>query len=350
MATLNTLRTKYGIVLSIVIAVVLLAFILGDQLNNRQGPQQYEDFAVAQIAGKTIYSAEYAKAKQPADERKNLSADQAADLAWRTIVFDNYISPACAQAGIVVTQAEMDRVANMYGVQWGQQFEAAGFPQEQIASLIDNTWYVEQQTIAQQMLGEKFGALYALGAYTNKLEVADNIRNMGAAFSGKYVEVPYSVIADADIEVSEQDLAACYKAGKQKNPSLGNRTIRYMLFEIAPTEDDLASVEAEVKQAAEQLSAADMAQAKSVARSFAGEVSPFITFDRIPAAQAETLKSGAMYGPEKLDNAWVMSRIVAKADVPATFRLEYAVFVGKALYKRYCRTGGFLHYVAQITR
>lgn len=63
MATLNTLRTKYGIVLSIVIAVVLLAFILGDQLNNRQGPQQYEDFAVAQIAGKTIYSAEYAKAK-----------------------------------------------------------------------------------------------------------------------------------------------------------------------------------------------------------------------------------------------------------------------------------------------
>ncbi len=102
-----------------------------------------------------------------------------------------------------------------------------------------------------------------------------------------------------------------------------------MLFEIAPTEDDLASVEAEVKQAAEQLSAADMAQAKSVARSFAGEVSPFITFDRIPAAQAETLKSGAMYGPEKLDNAWVMSRIVAKADVPATFRLEYAVFDDK---------------------
>ena len=329
MATLNTLRTKYGIVLSIVIAVVLLAFILGDQLNNRQGPQQYEDFAVAQIAGKTIYSAEYAKAKQPADERKNLSADQAADLAWRTIVFDNYISPACAQAGIVVTQAEMDRVANMYGVQWGQQFEAAGFPQEQIASLIDNTWYVEQQTIAQQMLGEKFGALYALGAYTNKLEVADNIRNMGAAFSGKYVEVPYSVIADADVEVSEQDLAACYEAGKQKNPSLGNRTIRYMLFEIAPTEDDLASVEAEVKQAAEQLSSADMAQAKSVARSFAGEVSPYITFDRIPAAQAETLKSGAMYGPEKLDNAWVMSRIVAKADVPSTFRLEYAVFDDK---------------------
>ena len=329
MATLNTLRTKYGIVLSIVIAVVLLAFILGDQLNNRQGPQQYEDFAVAQIAGKTIYSAEYAKAKQPADERKNLSADQAADLAWRTIVFDNYISPACAQAGIVVTQAEMDRVANMYGVQWGQQFEAAGFPQEQIASLIDNTWYVEQQTIAQQMLGEKFGALYALGAYTNKLEVADNIRNMGAAFSGKYVEVPYSVIADADVEVSEQDLAACYEAGKQKNPSLGNRTIRYMLFEIAPTEDDLASVEAEVKQAAEQLSSADMAQAKSVARSFAGEVSPYITFDRIPAAQTETLKSGAMYGPENLDNAWVMSRIVAKADVPATFRLEYAVFDDK---------------------
>ena len=43
MATLNTLRTRYGIVLSIVIAIVLLAFILGDQLSYRGGNQEIAD-------------------------------------------------------------------------------------------------------------------------------------------------------------------------------------------------------------------------------------------------------------------------------------------------------------------
>ena len=52
MASLNTLRTKYGIVLSVVIALVLVAFILGDQLSmqNRQG-EIPEDKTVLTIDG-----------------------------------------------------------------------------------------------------------------------------------------------------------------------------------------------------------------------------------------------------------------------------------------------------------
>lgn len=331
MATLNTLRTKYGIVLSIVIAVVLLAFILGDQLNNRRGPQQQsEDFKVGEIAGKTINASEYYQAKSQIDDRNNrIGADNIADMAWSTLILNNFMEPSCAGAGIVVTDAEMERMAGRLIPQWAQELGQYGLSQNDIVAMADQEWELRRNGIKQQLLQSKLGGLYALGAYANKLEVEDNLRNMNAGFSGKYVEVPYSVIADENIEVSEQELEACYQSKKQKNPGLGNRTISYLLFDLAPTEEDTAAIDAEVKSAAEQLAAAEGEQIKSVARSFAGQVTPFISYDNIPAEQAEALKSGKMYGPEKIEDVWVLSRVVEKVNVPSTFALECAVFDDK---------------------
>lgn len=330
MATLNTLRTKYGIVLSIVIAVVLLAFILGDQLNNRRPQQQSDDFKVGEIAGKTINASEYYQAKGSIDDRNNrIGADNVADMAWSTLILNNFMEPTCAGAGIVATEAEMERIASRLIQQWAQEFAQYGLSQNDIVAMADQEWELRRNGIKQQMLESKLGGLYALGAYTNKLEVEDNLRNMNTAFSGRYVEVPYSVIADDQIEVSEEELAACYQSKKTKNAGLGNRTISYLLFDLNPTEEDLAAIEAEVNSAAEQLAAAEGEQIKTVARSFAGQVSPFIGYDNIPAEQAEALKSGKMYGPEKLDEVWVMSRVADKVNAPSTFTIECAVFDDK---------------------
>lgn len=331
MATLNTLRTKYGIVLSIVIAVVLLAFILGDQLNNRRGPQQQsEDFKVGEIAGKTINASEYYQAKSHLGERNNrISADQIADMAWGKLILDNFMEPTCAEAGIVVTDAELERVASRMIQQWAQELSQYGMSQNDIIALVDQEWEMRRDGIKQQMLESRVGGLYALGAYANKLEVEDNLRNMDVTFSGKYVEVPYSVIADDQIEVSEAEIEACYQSKKLKNSGLGNRTINYLMFELTPTEEDIAAIDAEVKSAAEQLAAADGDQIKSVARSFAGQVTPFISYDNIPAEQAEALKSGKMYGPEKFDDVWVLSRVAASVKAPSTFALECAAFDDK---------------------
>lgn len=327
MATLNTLRTKYGIVLSIVIAVVLLAFILGDQLNNRRGPQQqYEDFAVGKIDGKTIYSSEYYQVKSPFDDRNRIGADNIADMAWSKLILDKFMEPTCRQAGIAVTEAEMDRVARTLITQWAQELGQYGLSQQDIIDMADQEWLLRKDGIKQQLLEAKLGGLYALGTYANKLEVEDNLRQMNARYSGKYVEVPYSVIADDDMEVSEEELAACYLSKRQKNPSFGNRTISYLSFELEPTQEDIEAVEAEVNSAAEQLAAASGEQIKSVARSFAGQVTPYIGYDNIPAEQLNALKSGKMYGPEKFDDVWVMSRVVDAVKVPATFSLECAVF------------------------
>ena len=85
MATLNTLRTKYGIVLSVVIGLVLVAFILGDQLGNRGAGQQVGSEPVCyEINGNKIKANEYLFAKY---------------YDYAPMVYDHIIAPALAGMG-----------------------------------------------------------------------------------------------------------------------------------------------------------------------------------------------------------------------------------------------------------
>ena len=55
MATLKTLRTKFGLVLSILICLVLVSFILGDQLSMKnRGAQMPEDTTVMTVNGDEV--------------------------------------------------------------------------------------------------------------------------------------------------------------------------------------------------------------------------------------------------------------------------------------------------------
>ena len=106
MASLNTLRTKYGIVLSVVIALVLVAFILGDQLS-MQGRQNDlpEDKAVITVNGEDIKASEYVK-YQELYRDANLSADAKADLAYEYALFNTFSEEALDALGLGVSDAE----------------------------------------------------------------------------------------------------------------------------------------------------------------------------------------------------------------------------------------------------
>ena len=94
MATLNTLRTKYGIVLSIVIAIVLLAFILGDQLSYRGANQEIVDEVVMTINGDEIKQSEYYPLRESYSQFQQMGEDAVADMTARTLLYNHYVAPA----------------------------------------------------------------------------------------------------------------------------------------------------------------------------------------------------------------------------------------------------------------
>ena len=96
MASLNTLRTKFGVVLSIVIALALLAFIFS--LRTDMGFSN-NDPKVGVINGDKIRYSEYlneyetVKANNGGSEADEQQADAMANAAWQGLIAKHMLLP-----------------------------------------------------------------------------------------------------------------------------------------------------------------------------------------------------------------------------------------------------------------
>lgn len=332
MATLNTLRTKYGIVLSIVIAIVLLAFILGDQLNYRSANQEIVDEVVMSINGDEIKQSEYYPLRESYAQFKQMNEDAIADMTARTLLFNHYLAPALKEAGIIVAPAEIDAYAAQFGQMMATQLKQYGWPDDQIIPMVQNQWAMESLTAEQSLAVEKFATMLAKGTYVNRLEVEAELRGEGLTFDGRYVAVPYSTIDNETIEVTEEEMAAYYEANRQENPSYESRTVRYVRFDIEPSEEDKANLEKEVMELDAKVKelAGNTEAIKGAVRTAGGKVGTFKSFASLNAAVADAFKAGKSFGPEFAADKWEAHYLLADVNAPASYDFEVATFTNMA--------------------
>ena len=206
MATLNTLRTKYGIVLSIVIGVVLLAFILGDQLSYRGGNQEIADETVMVVGGKAVKQSEYQQVRNAYDQFQELNQDQVADMTSRAVLYNDYLAPALKQVGITVTEGDINNYSYTFTTDVLNTY--ADYPAEYKEVIAQNAWALESLNAASTIATGKYSALYAMGIYANRLDVEDQLRKENLTFDGRYVAVPYASIADSLVTITDEEVIA----------------------------------------------------------------------------------------------------------------------------------------------
>ena len=115
MASLNTLKTKFGFIISGLIAVVLVVFVLNlDQNTFRDQPTQEElaGHTVLTINDAKVSQAEYAQYMQEAAQSpimeyykmmynmKEVDPNMVAAYTYENILFDKYLHPAYMAAGL----------------------------------------------------------------------------------------------------------------------------------------------------------------------------------------------------------------------------------------------------------
>ena len=123
MASLNTLRTKFGIVLSIIIALALLAFILS--LKTEMGFSG-NDPRVGVIDGEKINYSEYydqyetIKSQNNMQESDEQQSAMLANAAWQALIAKHVLTPGFDRMGLRVTEPE--RLAMVSGQHPSQAF------------------------------------------------------------------------------------------------------------------------------------------------------------------------------------------------------------------------------------
>ena len=340
MASLNTLKTKFGFLISGLIAVVLVIFALNIDSNtfvNQPTEDEINGPTVFTIADQEVKHVEYARLRELYSQLQtlnymgrieNFGHEQGAAMAFQTLMFNRFLAPAYEAVGVYVTDEEIQSYITAQYADVRAQYANSGFTAEQIDMILSIYWGRDMYFAGQQLANQKFIDLLSAGLYLNKLEVAQALRNDKLTFDGMYVEIPYSAIADEEVAVSDEEVQAYYEANRKANAKLGARTIRYVRFERQATEEDKKAIEAEVMALDAKVAAATSAEAiKTAVRAAGGKVQSYYTaYEALQQEVAEVFKAGKGYGPEVKNNVWTARYLLSDITAPESFEVEVATY------------------------
>ena len=342
MASLNTLRTKFGIVLSIVIAGALLAFILS--LKTEMGFSG-NDPRVGVIDGEKINYSEYynqyeqVKAQSGAQESNEQQSAMLANAAWQALIGKYVLTPGFDKMGLRVTEPE--RMSMVSGQHPSQAFyNAFADPRTgeyNVAAVHQFLSEAEANAQAQQAWAQlneqarmerevaKFLGLIKGGVYVNSLEVANGVNSANNTYAGKWAGKKYSPVPESLIQLKSSDIKAQYNSHKNMLKQTPSRALSYVVFEVSPTDDDMLALEKSVAEVGAQFAATE--ELKSFVRANRnGKIADnYVSAKQLSEEEAKALLDGATYGPVLKNNEWTMARALDTKIVPDSMGIRHIV-------------------------
>lgn len=354
MASLQTLRNKGGVIVAIVIAIALLAFLLGDLLTSGStlfGGNQQD---VAEINGTKISNQEYAgqvdyfteiqKISQGDDTSSEEQTERIRNQAWEMMIRKYALKPELMKLGLTVSETEMaDLIAGRnispMILQMFSDPQTGQFSPEYLRAFISNIdqdpsgrlqmfWTYIQSEVMDQSMIMKFKNLVDKASYVTSFEAKQMASIQEKNYSVRFIADRYETIADSTITVTDAEARKCYEINKNMFRQVLSHDINYVAFEAIPSEKDYAAADSYFKTLAEDFkSATDIQQFASL-----NSQSPFdsryykegqLTGDL--GTFAFTATTDQVYGPMLNGDQWVVARVSAVKVLPDSINMSHIV-------------------------
>ena len=283
MAVLEKIRVKFGLLISIIIALALLSFIIDPNTLESALNSMSSKYDVGQIAGKKVsYTDFQADVDRYTTINELLSGSvrdeetqkQIRNAAWQELL-DKYMFVKNAQnAGLTVGQDEM--VALMGGeyvspaIAQNQIFadETGAFSADRLKAFIQNVdsdesgqlrtyWNYLQNMVHNQQFYAKYGALFTSSGQDNALQLAQALQDGNTTADVDYLMVYYPMSEDSTVNVSSDEIRAYYKAHKDFFKQTANREIEYVVYEVVPSAEDVAAASDALTEAYDEFATTD---------------------------------------------------------------------------------------------
>ncbi|MBO7052492.1 MAG: SurA N-terminal domain-containing protein [Prevotella sp.] len=292
MAVLGKIRSR-GALLVGIIGLGLFAFIAEEAVRSCESTKNNERQQVAQVLGEKISYQEfqemvdeYQDAIKMTQGRDNLSEDelnQVRDMVWQQYVQNAVIAREAKELGLKVTDDEIRDILNQGTNQMLMQtpfvnqqtgrFDANSLKQfvaeykkaqqtnpqqaEQMRPIY-NYWNFVEKNLRQQLLSQKYQTLLAATFVSNSVEAKQTFAEENEEATIQLAALPYSSVADKDIQISDDDLKAKYKemkaAFKQYEET---RDIKYVSVKVQASAADRAAISKQTQEYVQQLATAE---------------------------------------------------------------------------------------------
>ncbi len=345
MASLNTLRTKGGIIVSVVIGIALIAFLLGDLTSPRSGILGGSKMRVGVINGTKIDYTEYSNQSNlmtsvmqtmyGSESLNQAQGEEARRMAWDALIVEHAYTPGFETLGIAAGDAEQSDMVN--GAYISPIFQTifrnpstGMFDPELMRNFVANIdadpsgnrrvfWeYLKKETVNQRMM-TKFLTLVTRGMMVNNLEVEQAVAAANHSYDARYISLNYNTIADSLVKVNDSQVKSYYEKHKERFHQGESRGIEYVVFDMLPSQEDYAlaatyigEIAGEFAQAADPM---QYAQANSQQTPDLRYVKP----ETLNPALREAVMAGdrkGVYGPVLEGDVYMLARFADAKAMP----------------------------------
>ncbi|MEO6548220.1 MAG: SurA N-terminal domain-containing protein [Ferruginibacter sp.] len=350
MQIIQNIREKGAAIVIGVIALSLIGFILMDAKPGRNGGLLGGDnsSSLGSVNGETIESNEFsAKVKQAEEQYGGRSSGaqiyQIRQSVWDQIVAEKVLVKEFEKLGLTFSPKEMssimfsddapytlkqafsDKTTNQYDIakvqEWWQQAKKSKGEQRQAIEM----QIVEPMKL--QALYNKYNSLLAASAYypswMQQKDLADN-----KAFANiSYVAVPYSVISDSAVKVSDEEIVDYMNKHKVLYKQDGGRYISYVSFSGNPTAADTTKSLESLATLKESFAADTNAKA-FVARNmsainFYDGYTPKAKLQMSQKDSIAALPTGSVYGPYLDGGNFVLAKMIGIRQMPDSVKSRH---------------------------
>lgn len=284
MAVLEKIRVKFGLVISIVIALALLSFIIDPTTLESALNAMSKKYDVGSIAGKRISYNDFQENVdkftrinefvQGSSAQNEEGQKQIRDAAWQDML-DRYMFLKNAKAaGITVGQDELLSLVSAETpsplIASNPLFmdESGVYSPDRLKEFVDyvstdetgtmrDYWDYLQNTVYTQQFYQKYGALFNASNYGNALQLASEVADGNTSVNIDYVFQYYPLVPDSTVNVSAEEIRAYYNAHKDFFMQNASREIEYVVFEVVPSADDVNRTSEEMDAAYKEFSTTD---------------------------------------------------------------------------------------------
>lgn len=268
MAVLEKIRVKFGVAITVIIAIALLSFIIDPSTLSSVMYSMSSKNDVGKIDGKRIGYMEFQETLDKYTKLNEIitggspSSDEqqkaVRDAAWQSLVDDYLFVKNCKKAGLFVGKDEkvelttggdispiIARDPNFAG-------EDGSFSVDRLVEFVQAVqgdesgrmklyWDYLQKAVMTEAYYEKYAALFTKSNQNNKLMTARQIAENNTTADIEYVTVPVGYVQDSTIQVSDAEIEKYYNAHKKNYASKASRDIEYVVFEVKPSAQDIAA-------------------------------------------------------------------------------------------------------------
>ena len=258
MAVLETIRVKFGVVITVLIAVALLSFIIDPSTLQQVWYSVTAKTNVGQIDSKSISYEEFQKEVDKLTSlygaRGQEQQQEMNNLAWQALVNKYLFIRNANKAGINVSDDEMVSIIsgnilspvlsqNPYFVDENGVFsvdrviEMSKYAASDESGQVKAFWNFVQNEVKNEMYYSKYLSLLNQSNFNNPLMAANQIAESNNTFDVEFVMVPFGA-ADTSVVVTEEEVKAYYTAHQDLFPCIETRDLHYIVVDVEEATED----------------------------------------------------------------------------------------------------------------